>query len=61
MATKRDDSLHSVSVKLNEKNYLYWSYVMRNFLKSKRLWRYVSGTSIKSMNINEGYTALIDA
>ena len=36
MATKRDDSLQFVSVKLDEKNYLYWSYVMRNFLKEKK-------------------------
>ena len=37
MATKRDDSLQFVSVKLDGKNYLYWSYVMRNFLKEKKI------------------------
>ena len=36
MAIERDDSLQSVSVRLDEKNYLYWSYVMRNFLKGKK-------------------------
>jgi hypothetical protein len=38
MATERDDSLQSVSVRLDGKNYLYWSYVMRNFLKGKKMW-----------------------
>jgi hypothetical protein len=34
MATKKDDSLQSVSVRFDRKNYLYWSSVM--FLKVKR-------------------------
>ena len=38
MATKRDDSLQSVSVKFDGNNYSYWSYVMRNFCKGKKLW-----------------------
>jgi hypothetical protein len=36
MTTERDDSLHSVSVRLDGKNYSYWSYVMQNVLKVKR-------------------------
>jgi hypothetical protein len=44
MATERDDSLQSVSVRLDGKNYSYWSYVMINFLKGKMMWEYVSGT-----------------
>ena len=44
MTTERDDSLPSVSVRLDGKNYSYWSYVMRNFLKAKKLWGYVIGT-----------------
>jgi hypothetical protein len=44
MATERDDSLQSVSVRLDGKNYLYYSYIMRNFLKGKKMWGYVSGT-----------------
>ena len=35
MAIERDNSLQSVSVTLDGKNNLYWSYVMRNFLKCK--------------------------
>ena len=38
MATERDNSLQFVSVKLNRKNYSYWSYVMKNFLKNKKIW-----------------------
>jgi hypothetical protein len=37
MATERDDSLQSVSVMLDGKNYSYWSYVMRNFIKYKKM------------------------
>ena len=47
MATKIDDSLQYVSVRLDGKNYSYWSYVMRNFLKGKKLWGYVAGTFVK--------------
>ena len=34
---------------------------MRNFLKGKKMWRYVSRTSVKPRNIDEGYETLIDA
>ena len=44
MATEKDNSLQSMSVKLNGKNYSNWSYVIRNFLKGKKLWGYVTGT-----------------
>jgi len=47
-------------VRLNGKNYLYWSYVMRNFLKGKKMWRYVSGTYVIPNNIEEGDVVLID-
>ncbi|XP_031257396.1 uncharacterized protein LOC116115383 [Pistacia vera] len=50
-----------MSVRLDDKNYSYWSYVMRNFLKGKKMWGYVSGTSVKPKNTDEGYDALIDA
>jgi hypothetical protein len=33
---------------------------MRNFLKGKRMWGYVSGTSVKPLNIDKGYNTLID-
>ena len=59
MATERDDSLQSVSVKLDGKSYLYWSYVMINFFKSKMMRGYVSGTSMIPKNTDEGYAALI--
>ncbi|KAJ6993058.1 hypothetical protein NC653_016247 [Populus alba x Populus x berolinensis] len=60
MATERDDSLQSVSVRLDGKNYSYWSYVMRNFLKGKKMWGYVSGTYVIPKNIEEGDAGLID-
>jgi len=59
IATKRDDSLQSVNVRLDGKNYSYWSYVMRNFLKGKKMWGYVKGTYVIFRNTNEGYAALI--
>ena len=60
MATKSDDSLQYVSVRLDRKNYSYWSYVMRNFLKGKKLWGYVSGTCVKPKITNENYGAKLD-
>lgn len=47
MVGERDDSLQSISVRLDGNNYSYWSYVMRNFLKGKRMWGYVSGVLSK--------------
>eukprot|EP00257_Ricinus_communis_P026563 XP_025013977.1 uncharacterized protein LOC112535577 [Ricinus communis] len=47
MAEARDDSLQAVSVQLDGKNYAYWSYVMKNFLKGKQKWGYISGAFIK--------------
>jgi len=34
---------------------------MKNFLKGKKMWGYVSGTSVIPRNINEGYVVLVDA
>ncbi|XP_062103204.1 uncharacterized protein LOC133814230 [Humulus lupulus] len=48
MAGVKDDSLQSINVQLNWQNYSHWHYVMKNFLKGKRMWGYVSGTSTKS-------------
>ena len=60
MATKRDDLLQFVSVRLDGKNYWYWSYVMRNFFKGKKMWGYVSGTYVIPKNTKEGDVVLID-
>jgi len=60
IATERDDSLQSLNVRLDGKNYSYWSYVMRNFFKSKKMWGYVRGAYMILRNIDEGYAALID-
>ena len=60
MATKRDDSLQFVSVRLDGKNYSYWSYVMKNFLRGKKMWGYVSGTYMIPKNIEEGDVVLVD-
>jgi hypothetical protein len=61
MATERYDSLQSVSVRLDEKNYSYWSYIMKNFLKGKKMWGYISGTYVAPKNTKERDVALIDA
>lgn len=62
MAAERDDSLQSISIRLNGQNYSYWSYVMRNFLKGKRMWNYVTGVLNKPTDIkDENYVALLDA
>ncbi|XP_062093433.1 uncharacterized protein LOC133799432 [Humulus lupulus] len=50
MAGAKDDSLQSINVQLNGQNYSYWHYVMKKFLKGKRMWGYVSGTSTKPKN-----------
>ncbi|XP_050134651.1 uncharacterized protein LOC126610561 [Malus sylvestris] len=42
--TTKDDSLQAIGVRLNGNNYVYWAYVMKNFLIGKGLWGYVSGT-----------------
>jgi len=60
MATEKDDSLQLVSVRLDGKNYLYWSYVIRNFIKGKKMWGYVSGTYVIPKNTEEGDATLID-
>jgi len=60
MAIEKDDSFQFVSVWLDGKNYSYWSYVMRNFLKGKRMWGYVSGTYVIPKNTEEEDVALID-
>jgi hypothetical protein len=61
MVAERDDSLQSVSVRLDGKNYSYWSYVMKFFFKGKKMWRYVSGTYMVPKNTEGGDVALIDA
>jgi len=61
MTIKRDDLLQSVSVMLDGKNYSYWSYVMKIFLKGKKMWGYISGTYVVPKNIKDGDTASIDA
>jgi hypothetical protein len=60
MATERDDLLQFVSVRFDGKNYWYWSYVMRIFLKGKRMWGYVTGTYVIPKNTKEGHVVLID-
>lgn len=47
MAPKMDDLLQSISVRLNDKNYTHWNTMIKNFLKGKRLWDYVSKTVVK--------------
>ena len=61
MATRKDDSLLSMSVRLNGKKYLYWSYVITNFFQGKKMWGYVSRTyMIIPKNIEEEDVVLSD-
>ncbi|XP_039127005.1 uncharacterized protein LOC120263182 [Dioscorea cayenensis subsp. rotundata] len=61
MTGEKDDSLQSISMQLNRQNYSYWSYVMRNLLKGKLIWGYVSGTFAKPTNVgDENYADHID-
>jgi len=61
MVTKKDNLLQYVSVWLDGNNYSYWSYVMRNLFKGKKMRGYVSGTYVIPKNTKEGDVALIDA
>ncbi|KAL5835118.1 hypothetical protein ACOSQ4_014615 [Xanthoceras sorbifolium] len=57
----KDDSLQSISVKLDGRNYSYWSYVMKNFLIGKNKWNYISGAYIKSIDDKvENYAQLVE-
>ena len=57
----KEDNLHAISTRLDGKNYSYWSYVMRNFLRGKSMWGYCTGTKIKpTVPQLENYDALLD-
>ena len=59
----RDDSLQAISVRLDGKNYSYWSYVMKNFLKGRKLWGYISGVyvePVKPETIDDKYRELLE-
>src|SRR5581483_12044726 len=59
---RKDDSLQSISTQLDGKNYSYWSYVMKNFLRGKNMWGYVSGTSLKPTDDKAAnYLSLVDS
>ena len=60
MTTKRDNSLQFVSVRLNGKNYSYWSYVMKKFLKGKKLWGYITRTCVKPRSTDKDYVVDTD-
>ena len=61
IAIERDDLLQFVIVRLDGNNSSYWSYMMRNFYRGKKMWGYVNGTPEKPKNSDEGYVALIDS
>ncbi|KAM2015000.1 hypothetical protein FF2_044781 [Malus domestica] len=62
MASAKDDSLQAIGVKLNGNNYVYWAYVMKNFLIGKGRWGYVSGmVSIPNNPKDEKYVELFAA
>ena len=59
--TEKDDSLQSISTRLDGKNYAYWRYVMMNFLRGKKMWGYCTGTKLKPMvSQQENYDVLLD-
>ena len=60
MAIEKDSSLQSMSVKLDVNNYSYWSYVIRNFFKGKKLWEYFIRTCVKPKSTNENYVVELD-
>jgi hypothetical protein len=60
MVTEKDNLLQYVSVWLDGNNYSYWSYVMRNLFKGRKMRGYVSGTYVIPKNTKEGDVALID-
>ncbi|KAK4478679.1 hypothetical protein RD792_014172 [Penstemon davidsonii] len=61
MTSESGDSLQSISVRLNGKNFSYWSYVMKNFLKGKKMWGYVTGIEVKpTTNYGADYAKLLD-
>lgn len=47
--TGTDDSLQSISTQLDEKSYMYWSYVFRNFFRGKAMWSYIIGVKAKPL------------
>ena len=58
----RDDSLRSISTQLDGKNYAYWSYVMKNFLRGKNMWSIVTGTRAKPADDKAAnYATLLDS
>ena len=60
-AGERDDSFQSISVRLDGRNYSYCSYVMKKFLKGKRMWGYISGTLSKPTDAsNEKYVEMLE-
>ncbi|XP_047342810.1 uncharacterized protein LOC124946290 [Impatiens glandulifera] len=61
MVVRKDDSLQSISVQLDGKNYSYWSYVMKIFLKGKSMWGYVTGTKMPPTDkAAETYATMLD-
>ena len=40
----------AISVILDGKNFVYWNYVMKNFLKGRKMWGYVNGDLKKLKN-----------
>ncbi|KAL6509554.1 hypothetical protein OROGR_022864 [Orobanche gracilis] len=48
-----DDSLQSISVRLDGTNYTYWNFGMKNFLKGKKMWKYISGDALKPVKTDK--------
>lgn len=61
MTIEKNDSLQFISVRLNNKNYSFWSTVMKNFLKGKNCGDYVSETIVKSKSTANDFVPELDA
>ncbi|XP_023771662.1 uncharacterized protein LOC111920316 [Lactuca sativa] len=60
--TGKDDSLQSISTVLDGKNYMYWSNIMKNFLRGKNMWSYVTWTKANPLvPQTENFDLLLDA
>ncbi|KAG6475385.1 hypothetical protein ZIOFF_064603 [Zingiber officinale] len=61
MSGRTEDSLQSISVRLDGKNYSYWGYVMKKILRGKSMWGYISGVRVQPTDINaDDYAKSLD-
>ena len=52
-----EDKLQAISIRLNGKNYSYWSYVMENFIVDKEVSGHVTGTTVPPSDTKKDHYA----